>query len=318
MERDPERITDGEIIEGEAERPGRALERHQEPPPPAHPLDADPGRFQQQLQRRGDNYANLVSWLVGNLDPHADVMQVHFVARDKCRAGGPPNCSPAVNPSHWSDPDLSRSGIEKVCGLLGLMPRFLGMQDFRRQALRGVEIKDVIIECELCSQADGPAISQGTGACNVNEVKGSLNSCMKRAAKRAHADALKRCAGLSGLATELKARLPAVDPSRAQAQAEDAQRRARATGEGAGRWNTGATFTHWPVGVHKDKPLRELPTQYLEWCAREMTDKPDLLRAAAGELTKRRDSAAGSDSTHTQPPPASSPEDDYLDSEIPY
>lgn len=317
---DPD-ITDGEIIDVEPEKPARQVQQYQAPAAPAHPLDADPAHFQQQLQRRGDNYASLVHWLVENLDPDRDVMRVHFVKREKCDDGGPPRCTVTTNPWHWSEPDLSRSGVEKVCGLLGLMPRFLGMQDFRRQALRGVKIEEVIIECQLASTPDGPAISEGTGACNVSEVGNSVNNAMKRACKRAHADALKRTAGLSGLATELSRRMAPPDPERAAQRAQDAQARARHTGQGGGRWNTGAELTHWPIGQHKDKPLRELPTQYLEWAVKEMADKPDLLRAAAEELTKRRD-AAGSDSTHTQPSPASnthrSDQEDYFNDDIPF
>lgn len=322
---DSERPEDGEIIDVEPSEPTerrQAVAEYREPQVPAHPLDADPAHFQVQLQRRGDNYATLVAWLVDTLDPVRDVARVHFVKRDKCRDGGPPSCTVTTNPGHWSEPDLSRSGVEKVCGLLGLMPRFLGMQDFRRMALKGSAIAEVIIDCELVSSADGPAISQGTGACNVSEVQGSVNNAMKRACKRAHADALKRTAGLSGLATELARRMAPPDPEQTASRAQDAQTRARHTGEGGGRWNTGATLTHCPIGVHKDKPWRELPTQYLEWATgpKGWHDKPDLLRAAAEELTKRRD-AAGSDSTHTQPPPASDsrpPEEEYFDDDIPF
>lgn len=316
-------VNDGEIIDVDPE-PRQQLPDTYRSQVPSHPLDADPAEFARQLQRRGDNYASLVGWLVENLDPSADVVQVHFVKRANCDQGGPPACTPTICPWHWSDPDLSRSGVEKVCGLLGLGARFLGMQDFRRKALQGVKLEHVIVDCELYNSADGPAVSQGTGACSIDEVDGSLNNAMKRACKRAMTDALKRCAGLSGLAAELKRRMSPTDPDAARKQAEDAQRRARYTGEGGGKWNTGAKLTHCPIGrKHKDKPWREVPSDFLQWIIDQVLDKPDVSRAAAEELSKRRDSAprdsvAGSGSSDARPPPASDDEPPPFDDEIPY
>ncbi len=190
------------------------------------PFDADPERFAQQLQRRGDNFKSLIEWLVDNMGPE-HFAQIHHVKRGDCEHGGPSprgKCGPSVCPWHWSDPDLTRKGDELVCGLLGMGVRFPGMQDFRRQALRGVKIEDVIIECELYDGA-GNTLSQGTGACSVSETRGNLHNCMTKACKRAQHDAVKRCAGLSGLSVELKGRMPAIDLDQAQAAAESVQHR---------------------------------------------------------------------------------------------
>jgi hypothetical protein len=316
---------EGEIIDGQAQPVGesRAVQEYR---PPSNPFDQDPAQFAVQVQQRGDNYATLISWLVANLVPGEDLVQVHFVKRDKCRAGGPHpygDCTPTTDPGHWSDPDLSKRGAEKICGLLGLGARFLGMEDFRRMALKGSKIQDVIIDCEIFG-ASREAMSQGTGACSIDEVGGSLNRAMKTAAKRAHIDAVKRIAGLSGIATELKRRMKPIDLERAQqgrpqpgTQKPDAGDRPRQA------YNTGAVLTHCPVGKqHKGKPWREIPSDYLEWLIRELGDKPDLVKAAAGELAKRRKPDSGS--THNPaaaPSPAPAPAghvDPDFDDEIPF
>lgn len=316
MSRDPQ------VIDVPAEAaPSQAVQAYQ---PPSNPFDQDPKQFALQVAQRGENYEALISWLCSHMVLGEDIVQVHFVSRQKCNAGGPPNCTATTNPFHWSDPDLSKKGAEKICGLLGLATRFLGMEDFRRMALKGVQIKDVICDCELYG-ASGVAMSQGTGACNVDEVSGSLNNAMKRAAKRAHVDAVKRIAGLSGIATEMKRRMPPLDLERAERG--QAQRTPPGTSSGdkpevKQAYNTGAALTHCPIGKWKGKSWREVESDYLEWIVRELKDKPDLLKAAAGELVKRRKPDSGS--THTQPPaPSGSPHYDEqnpppFDDEIPF
>lgn len=290
---------EGEIIDGQATSVGehRAVQAYT---PPSNPFDQDPQQFALQVQQRGENYEALITWLCSHMVLGEDIVQVHFVSKRNCNAGGPPNCSATTNPSHWADPDLSKKGAEKICGLLGLGTRFLGMDDFRRMALKGVQIKDVIVDCELYG-ASGTAMSQGTGACNVSEVGDSLNNAMKRACKRAHVDAVKRIAGLSGIATEMKRRMKPIDLERAQQGLPQRGTQKPADGDRPRQaYNTGAVLTHCPVGKqHKGKPWREIPSDYLEWMLRELGDKPDLVKAASGELAKRRGNAAtGSDSTH--------------------
>lgn len=308
----------GEVIDGTAEpvgsasvkqtTGGREVAAYSPPQPSAHPLDADPKQFAVQVRQRGENYSALVAWLCEHMVIGEDLVQVHIVKRDKCdpRHSG---CSPAVNPYHWSDPTLSKKGAEKVCGLLGIGVRFLGMDDFRRAALKGIEIRDVVIDCELYNSS-GAALSQGTGACNLDEVQGNLNNAMKKAAKRAHVDAVLRVAGLSGIATEIKRRMPPVDPERAAqglppraapAQAAEGGDRAEVAGRG---YSTGAKLSHCPIGKHKNKPWREVPSDYLEWICRELADKPDLVKAAGEELKKRRASAGSPAHTHSPAAPS--------------
>lgn len=306
------------------------MQTYQEPPASSHPLDADPARFATQIKQRGENYGALVGWLCEHMVVGEDMVQVHVVRRDTCdpRKSG---CTPSVNPFHWSDPSLSKRGAEKVCGLLGIGVRFLGMEDFRRMALKGVKIEDVIIDCELYN-GSGQAISQGTGACSLAELPAaqqSINNALKKACKRAHVDAVLRVAGLSGIATEIKRRMPPLDLDRAQQglppKAEPAPNdRAEVAGRG---YDTGVRLTHCPMGKHKGKPWREVPSDYLEWIVRELQDKKDLVKAAAGELQKRRESSNSSSSTHTPPPPPAAGEyraplnnyaDDGRDPDIPF
>ncbi|MFO7287723.1 MAG: hypothetical protein C0P79_012780 [Gammaproteobacteria bacterium] len=268
-----------------------AVVEYREPPPPANPFDANPDVFKQQIQVRGENYQSLVGWLVDNLVVGEDIVQTHFVKREKCEHGGPwprGNCAPSIAPAHWSDPDISKKGAEKICGLLGLGTRFVGMSDFRRAALAGREIRDVVIDCELYT-ASGTAISQGTGASSVEEA-GSLNNALKKAAKRAHLDAVKRCVGLSGLATELKRRLPPIDPDEAARAARQERARQQASG-GNARWSTGRLPEKCPIGKHKGKPWRDVPSGSLEWIVANVTDKPDIREAASRELKRRAEEA---------------------------
>lgn len=328
---------DPNLIEGELDKArqrapesrqdARELQAYREAGPPASPFDMQPAAFQQQIAQRGQNYRSLVDWLVENMVAGEDVVQVHVVKRDRCNAGGPPprgSCTPTVTPGHWSAPDLSKKGAEKICGLLGLGTRFLGMDDFRRAALKGLTIEHVIIDCELYSSGRD-AISQGTGACSLVETDGNLNAAMKRAAKRAHVDAVKRCAGLSGLATEIKQRMGPVDPDRASVQAETARQHARQEAGPAGRvgrWATGAKLKVCPIGKHEGREWCEIPTDYLEWAVKQWADKPDLVTAAAAELKARRRNPPpdASSSTHAQPPPSSDPYPDEapFDDDIPF
>lgn len=309
---------DGEPLELEASAPrgdARAVAEYREPATPANPFDVDPGAFKRQIAARGENYQALVGWLVGNMVVGEDLVQTHFVKREDCDLGGPAprgNCTPSVAPWHWSDPDISKKGAEKICGLLGLGTRFLGMSDFRRAALKGIEIRDVVIDCELYA-ANGAVLSQGTGACSLGEVKGNLNNALKKAAKRAHVDAVKRCAGLSGLATEIKARMPPVDPEAAARVARTERAAAHAQRGGPSRFATGRALARCPIGKHKGKAWRDIPTGSLEWMVHNLTDKPDIVEAAAKEIERRARDAASQ-----RPAPPSGDELDMPDDLPPF
>lgn len=302
---------EGELIDTTPMAPkGGAMQAYQ-PPAATNVLDADPARFAVQVQQRGQNFDMLIQWLCSNLVLGVDMVQVHFVSKNKCRHGGPPDCTPSLEPHHWADPDLSKRGAERVCGLLGLTPDFEGVDSYKRASLKGVKIEHIILECRL--YRGDQVMSHGSGATSLQEMYGDLNKAIKMAAKRAHIDAVKRCAGLSALATEFKRLMgpTTVDPEAAKRKAEEAQRRAQAQGAST-RYNTGVILTHVPFGKNQGKPWREISNQALEWYVQNCTDKPDVVRAAADELSKRQSTA--NSSTRNQPPPGS-PE---FDDEIPY
>lgn len=301
--------SDADIIDVEPNQPTAGMPAEVRAGPVANPLDADPAQFSRQIAQRSENYESLVGWLVSTMVPDYDTVRVHFVNRNRCNAGGPPpygTCRWQANPGHWSDPDISRRGAEKICGLLGLGTRFLGMQDFRRKALEGVTISDVIIDCVLYNHA-GDELAQGTGSASRAEFKDDLNRTMKAACKRAHVDAVKRVAGLSGIATEIKRRQGGDDripPPPPPSPASTVR-----------TWNTGAALSHCPIGKHEGKPWRDIPTEYLEAIEERSRSMPDIHRAVTGELDRRRNRAGGSPgSAHDQSPPAS----DEFDDDIPF
>ena len=307
---------EGELADQPAQTTRTQIVAHE--PPSASPFDAPTAQFAARVAQRGENYQHLVGWLVENMVLGEDLVQVHFVKRDKCQQGGPGpygNCSPSVCPAHWSPPDLSKRGAEKICGLLGLGTRFLGMEDFRKAALQGVDIKQIIIDCEIYN-GKGDSISQGTGAAALAEFYGDMNKAMKAAAKRAHVDAVKRCAGLSGLATEMKRRMQPIDPDEAKRKAEATAARQRYAGD-TNRWNTGVTLTHIPFGKNKGKRWAEVDTRALEWYIQNWADKPDCVRAAAAELSKRKSSATSSTRNPPSPDLPPSQQEDF-DDDIPY
>lgn len=310
----------GEVIDVEPAElsppQSNAVQAYTPPPAPANVLDADPTQFKVAVQRRSDNYSMLISWLCSNMAVGVDMVQVHFIGKSKCRHQGPPHCTPALEPGHWSAPDLSKRGAERVCGLLGLTAVFEGIDAYKRASLKGVAIKDILLECRLYK--GDMEMSHGSGAASCEENYGDLNKTLKMAEKRAHIDAVKRCAGLSGLATEFARLNPPVDPQAAARRAGTQIRTEQHQG-GNNRFATGAKLTHVPIGKNKGKAWRELSTAALEWYVQRCTDMPDIIRAAADELSKRQAPSAPQTQHAPQPPdPSTQKVDPEFDDDIPF
>lgn len=151
-------------------------------PPPTNPLDLDPGVFRAGLARRGENRKALLSWVRGAL-----VEGVDF--------GSIPTKRGASKPSLW------KPGAEKVCGMLGVTVSFPTLADYERAALSGVEIKTIILRCEILGP-DGRVVADGMGARTLSQDSGDLNKTLKMAAKSAHVDATLRMGGLSEVFTQ--------------------------------------------------------------------------------------------------------------------
>jgi len=302
---------ENEPIEGEYTEPGRAVAERSESRQAAvfNPLDAEPVSFANQLQTRQENYDALQMHLRGVLVPDKDFGRLHVASRDKCPE--PWRCSPEQSPGHWSGYQLLASGADKVLGILGLAVHYPDLQDYKRATLKGYVIKEVIIDCQIVGHA-GQVIAEGAGACSRDEANmgGDLNRTIKRACKRARVDAVHRLPVVSAL-FEADFLAQVAESAKRNKGNSTAGRQQRPKN----RYDTGADLEFCPISKnYKGKRWREIPTEALEWMEANIRDKPDVCRAVARELSKRRDSAAGSGSTRTESPPASTDDmEDYLD-----
>jgi hypothetical protein len=85
--------------------------------------------------------------------------------------------------------------------MLGLVPRFPNLAEYERAALGAVDVKVIILKCELHT-GNGFVAAEGTGARRVDQDRGDINKSLKMAVKSAHIDATLRVAGLSELFTQ--------------------------------------------------------------------------------------------------------------------
>jgi hypothetical protein len=165
---------------------------------PSAPLDWPVERFTQALDRREVNRRALLRWVQSNLQAGIDYGQIHVVGKDKCRLAGDGRADECLDPRHWSKPSLWKPGAEKICGMLGLIPRFPNLAEYERAALGAVDVKVIILKCELHT-GNGFVAAEGTGARRVDQDRGDINKSLKMAEKSAHIDATLRVAGLSEL-----------------------------------------------------------------------------------------------------------------------
>lgn len=168
---------------------------------PSAPLDWPIERFTQALDRREVNRKALLKWIQSNLQAGIDYGQIHFVGKDKCRLVADGRTHECLDPRHWSKPSLWKPGAEKICGMMGLIPRFPNIAEYEKATLRGEDIKTIILKCELHT-GNGFVAAEGTGARRVDQDRGDINKSLKMAIKSAHIDATLRVAGLSELFTQ--------------------------------------------------------------------------------------------------------------------
>lgn len=148
----------------------------------ANPLDVATGTFTAALQRRTENRNAIVKLVKEALVDGTDYGSV------KTKHG-------------MSRPSLRKAGAEKICGMLGLSVHYPGLSKYEDAAVNGVEIKQIIIRCEL-RDGSGNLMADGIGARSVAQDNGDLNKALKMAAKSAQIDATLRCAGLSEVFTQ--------------------------------------------------------------------------------------------------------------------
>jgi hypothetical protein len=168
---------------------------------PSSPLDWPIDRFTQALDRCEVNRRALLKWVQSNLQTGIDYGQIHVVGKDKCRLAGDGRADECLDPRHWSKPSLWKPGAEKICGMLGLIPRFPNLAEYEKAALGAVDVKVIILKCELHT-GNGFVAAEGTGARRVDQDRGDINKSLKMSMKSAHIDATLRVAGLSELFTQ--------------------------------------------------------------------------------------------------------------------
>ena len=168
---------------------------------PTTPMDMAPEAFTQALNRREDNRKALLRWIQSNLQTGIDFGQIHVFGKDKCRLAREGRAYDCSDPRHWSKPSLWKPGAEKICGMLGLIPRFPNLNEYENAVLRGDDLKLILLKCEL-NTGSGFVAAEGTGARRVAQDYGDINKSLKMAEKSAHIDATLRVAGLSELFTQ--------------------------------------------------------------------------------------------------------------------
>ena len=160
------------------------------------PYDAELEQFGASLIRRQANRSKLLVWIRENLIEGTDFGKIHVVGKAKCNLG-----KACKTDWHYSKPVLFKPGAEKICGMLGVIPRYPNLPEYERVALQGIELKCIVLHCELQNPA-GYVLADGVGARNLQQDQGDLNKSLKMAEKSSHIDATLRLAGLSELFTQ--------------------------------------------------------------------------------------------------------------------
>ena len=258
-----------------------------------NPLDAEPLAFARQLAIRQDNYDQLKMHLVGVLVPGKDFGKIH-VKKD-CD-----NKRSCTNDYHFSGFMLFAPGADKILGILGLSVHYPDLQDYKRAALKGMPIEEIIADAQILGHSE-QVIATGVGACARSEpnIK-DLNRCIKRACKRARLDAVSRLPVISALFED-----DFLQHVADRAKRNDNNSTRSRTQKVKNPWDTGARLEVCPIGTHiKGKAWRDIDTDALQWIVAKVTDKPDVTRAAASELSKRV-TATDSGSTRSSSSPDS-------------
>jgi len=275
---------------GEVQQPGASVEQTKPQPvgrsksitaPVASPLDLPTTVFQTALERRKTNRATLLDWIRAALVEGVDYGRIHSMGKSKCQLAAQGMADQCTDPKHWSKPSLWKPGAEKICGMLGITVHYPTLPDYEQSALQGVEIKTVIIRCEL-HDATGRAIADGVGARSLAQDYGDLNKALKMAEKSAHIDATLRMAGLSEVFTQ---------------DLED-QKNQQQQGQGGKERNDRAEVEAKPIGKqsreHLDledriKELKLDQERIKKWCQRKWKVEHflDLTAAQYRELLTR-------------------------------
>lgn len=269
---------DGESVSVDTEgEPTNQVRVRTEPSVPAvfNPLDADPVQFKRALVARSENYDALAMHLRGILVADKDFGRIHIAPKSKCAR--PWQCTPEAEPFHFSPWTLFSPGGDKILGILGLAVTYPDEQDYRRTALKGLRIEDVIIKAYI-DNGRGQNISEGMGAASRDQESGDLNRTIKKAEKRARMDAILRLPAISALFED-------DFLAECAKQNNSTTKRARSVNQ---THNTGAELVTFPLGGKlKGQRFADMDDGSLTWCVQTFDDKPDIKNSAIKELEKR-------------------------------
>jgi len=171
------------------------------------PYDVEQAKFASSLNRRQENRSTLLTWIKDHLTEGVDFGRIHVVGKSKCGLGK--NCK---NEFHFSKPVLFKPGAEKICGMLGVIPRYPNLARYELAALKGQDLQSIVLHCQLETKP-GWVLADGVGARSLQQDSGDLNKALKMAEKSAHIDATLRMAGLSELFTQDLEDVPPKDES---------------------------------------------------------------------------------------------------------
>jgi hypothetical protein len=163
---------------------------------PSDPLDMPSEIFKKDMERREQNWKELIHWIKNNLKPDIDYGRIHLNEWCQFARAGSPNLCRDI--SHWSTPMLFKSGAERIIGLLGLHATFPNLKQYEMACVHRQEITQIILKCELRS-ASGKVVGEGSGGRHVKQDNWNLNLSIKMSMKSALIDAVIRVAGLTGI-----------------------------------------------------------------------------------------------------------------------
>ncbi len=235
----------------------------------ASPLDLPAEQFRAGLDRRRENRAALMEWVRSALVEGVDYGRI------------PTRRGP-------SKPSLWKPGAEKICGMLGVTVYFPTLHDYEQAALHGVELKHIIIRCEI-KDASGRVVADGVGARSLKQDYGDINKALKMAEKSAHIDATLRMAGLSEVFTQdLEDMIPAGSSANSSPkQADASSRQAAPVRQNAAPIST-AQHKRLEARIHELGLDRERVKAWVRkaWGAEHLTEIP---KAKYDNLDKRLD-----------------------------
>jgi len=163
---------------------------------PTSPLDMPPNTFEKALKNRQENQRKLIHWIKQNLEPDIHYGRVHIAQNCPLVKVGATYLCRDFN--HFSSLMLFKAGAEKILAAMNLTAHFPNVHQYEEACLRGLEIKQVLLKCELKTHG-GRVVAEGAGARHLRQDNWRLNTSVKMAQKSAMIDATIRVAGLTDI-----------------------------------------------------------------------------------------------------------------------